>query len=95
MRIQIKSNFFVPGIEKEDSVDMEQSQMSLREFLETLSKMAPTPVEYVRPGADRLDPDDWEVDINGIPYQHHRDRLETRLKDGDTVTIRVMAFGGG
>jgi hypothetical protein len=42
-----------------------------------------------------LDPDDWEVDINGVPYQHHANGLKTLLKDGDTVTIRVMAFGGG
>lgn len=95
MRINIKSNFFVPGFEKKDSVNIERSQMTLREFLEELSKGSPTPIEYVRPGEEALDPDDWEVEINGIPYQHCRSGLRTPLMDGDTVTIKVLAFGGG
>ncbi len=69
--------------------------MTLREFLEELSKRSPTPIEYVKPGAEMLDPDDWEVDLNGIPYQHCANGLGTPLKDGDTVTIRILAFGGG
>lgn len=95
MRIYIKSNFFVPGLGKNDSVELDPSQMTLREFLEELSKMSPAAIEYVRPGADRLDPDDWEVDINKVPYQDHDRGLETLLKDGDSVTIRILAFGGG
>ena len=67
MRIHIKSNFFVPGLENKESVDLERPQMTLREFLEELSEMSPTAIEYVRPGAEVLDPDDWEVDVNGTP----------------------------
>ena len=73
---------------------MDRSKITLREFLEELSKMAP-PIEYVRPGAKTLNPDDWEIDINDIPYQQCSDGLETLLKDGDTVTIKILAFGGG
>ncbi|OGP66201.1 MAG: hypothetical protein A2170_00230 [Deltaproteobacteria bacterium RBG_13_53_10] len=95
MRIHIKSNFFVPGLEKKESVDLERPHMTLREFLEELSKMSPTAIEYVRPGGDVLDPDDWEVDINGVPYQHCSHGLRTVLKDGDTVAIKILAMGGG
>ena len=95
MKIYIKSNFFVPGLEQAESVDLDHPGMNLRKFLEELSTRAPTPIEYVRPGAETLDPDDWEVDINDIPYWQCGDGLRTVLKDGDTVTIRVMAFGGG
>jgi len=95
MRIHVRSNFFVPGLENRDSVDFERPQMTIREFLEELSKMSPTPIEYVRPGDETLDPDDWEVDLNGIPYQHCNEGLRTLLKDGDTVTIKIMALGGG
>ena len=95
MRIHITSNFFVPGLEKKESVDVERPQMTLLEFLEELSKMSPTAIEYVRPGADVLDPDDWEVDVNGTPYQHCSHGLRTPLKDGDTVTIKILAMGGG
>ena len=95
MKIHIQSNFFVPGLGKEESVDLDRPSLTLRQFLEELSKMATTPIEYVRPGAKALDPDDWEVEINRIPYQDCRDGLETRLADGDTVTIKILAFGGG
>jgi len=95
MRIHIKSNFFVPGLEKEESVEFDRSNLTLREFLEALSKEAPTPIDYVRPGAKTLEPDDWEVEINQVPYQNCQDGLEARLRDGDTVTIKIVAFGGG
>jgi len=95
MRVNIKSNFFVPGLKEKDSVTLNASSMSLRQFLEELGRMSPTPIEYVRPGAKTLDPDDWEVDINNVPYQKCSEGLETSLKDGDTVTIKILAFGGG
>ncbi len=95
MRIHIKSNFFVPGLKDKDSFDLDHSTLTLRQFLEELSRISPAPIEYVRPGAKALDPDDWEVDINDIPYQKCRAGLETILRDGDTVTIKIQAFGGG
>jgi hypothetical protein len=95
MRIHIKSNFFIPGLENEESVDLHGTEMTLREFLDELSRMSPDRVEYVEPGARALDPDDWEVDINGIPYQNRPDGLQSPLQEGDTVTIRILAQGGG
>lgn len=95
MRIHIKSNFFVPGLENQESVDLNRTEMTLREFLDELSRMSPEPVEYIDHGAGTLDPDDWEVDINGIPYQNYSILLESLLKEGDTVTIRILAQGGG
>ena len=95
MRIHIKSNFFVPGLENEESVDFDRTEMTLRKFLDELSRMSPDRVEYVEPGAKALDPDDWEVDINGTPYQNYPGGLESPIKDGDTVTIRILAQGGG
>jgi hypothetical protein len=95
MRILIKSNFFVPGVDDSESIELNRKEMTLRELLETLSKLSPAPIEYVKPGSHALDPDDWEVDINGVPYQDLKARLETPLKDGDTVAIRILAMGGG
>jgi hypothetical protein len=95
MKIYIKSNFVVPGLVNGEFLDLDQSQLTLREFLQELSEGAPTRVEYVAPGANALDPDEWEVDINDIPYQRCSNGLETLLKDGDTVTIRILALGGG
>jgi hypothetical protein len=95
MKIYVKSNFVVPGLGNGEFLDLDQSRLTVREFLRELSERAPTRVEYVRPGAKTLDPDEWEVDIDGIPYQRCSDSLETLLKDGDTVTIRILALGGG
>ncbi len=94
MKIYIKSNFVVPGLEDSDSVDIDGSTLTLRQFLEKLSTMSPTPIEYVRAGAKTLNPDDWEIDINGVPC-NEREGLETLLKDGDTVTLKIVVFGGG
>ena len=95
MKIMLKSNFMVPGLEDEESLELNVSELTLREFLENLSKLSPDPLEYVAPGADRLDPDDWEVEINDVPYQDFEEGLGKFLHDGDTVTIRVLAQGGG
>ena len=95
MKINIKSNFILPGLEDQESLELDRPLLTLREFLDELSRRAPIRVEYVRPGAKTLDPDEWEIDINAIPYQKCREGLETLLKDGDTVTIKILALGGG
>jgi molybdopterin converting factor small subunit len=95
MRINLRSNFVLPGLEGEESLELDRSGLTLREFLEELSRRAPIRIEYVRPGAGTLDPDEWEVEVNGVSYQSCGAGLETLLKDGDTVTIRILALGGG
>jgi hypothetical protein len=95
MKIYIKSNFVVPGIEEKEWIEMDRTGITLREFLETLAERSPDPLVYVEPGADRLDPDDWEVDINNVPYQDFIEGLEYLLRDQDTLTIRILAQGGG
>jgi hypothetical protein len=95
MKIYIKSNFIVPGVGSDESLDLNCTKITLRGFLDELSTRAPTRIEYVRPGAKTLDPAEWQVEINGISYQSISDGLETVLKDEDTVTIRIMVLGGG
>jgi molybdopterin converting factor small subunit len=95
MKIHVKSNFVVPGLDNGDFVDLDQSQLTIREFLEELSERSPTRVEYVRPGTQTINPDEWEIRINDIPYHLCGRGLETSLKDGDTVTIIIIPLGGG
>lgn len=95
MKIYIKSNFVVPGIEEKEWIEIDRTKITLREFLETLAERSPDPLIYVEPGADRLDPDDWEVDINNVPYQDFIEGLEYPLRDQDILTIRILAQGGG
>jgi hypothetical protein len=95
MKIHIQSNFVVPGVGKEETIDFDCQGLTLRHFFEGLSKMSRRPIKYVQPGAKALDPDDWEVEVNWIPYQDLPEGLETQLKEGDTVTLKILAFGGG
>jgi hypothetical protein len=95
MRITLRSNFVLPGLEGEESIEFDCSQITLGEFLGELSRRAPIRIEYVRSGARTLDPDEWEVEVNGVPYQSYEGGLEALLRDGDTVTIRILALGGG
>jgi hypothetical protein len=95
MKIFIESNFVVPGLEDKEGLEINQSEITLREFLEKLSSISPDRVEYVEPGARALDPYDWEVEINGLHYQDYEAGLEHPIKDGDSVTIRIVALGGG
>ncbi len=95
MKIYVKSNFIVPGLDDGESVNLDRSQLTIREFLEELAERAPTRVEYVRPGTQTIDPDEWEIKINDIPSPKWKGGLETPLKDGDTVTIIIIPLGGG
>ena len=95
MKIYVKSNFVVPGLDSGEFMDLDHSQLTIREFLEELSERSPTRVEYVRPGTQTINPDEWEIRINDIPYHLCGRGLETSLKDGDTVTIIIIPLGGG
>jgi hypothetical protein len=95
MKIYVKSNFVVPGLVNGEFADLDQTQLTIGEFLKELAEKAPTRVEYVRPGAQTIDPDEWEIRINDLPYSQWKGGLKTSLKDGDTVTITIVPLGGG
>lgn len=95
MKIFIQSNFVVPGLEGRESLELEEAEMTLREVLERLSKMSPDQLRYVEPDAQTIDPDHWEVEVNGAPYESYEEGLDHPIKDGDTVNIKIVAMGGG
>ena len=95
MKIYVKSNFVVPGLDNGEFADLDQSRLTIREFLEELSERSPTRVEYVRPGSQTINPDEWEIRINNAPFPQWSGGLDTPLKDGDTVTIIIIPLGVG
>jgi hypothetical protein len=95
MKIFLKSNFVIPGLEQQEWFEIDRPEMNLREFLEDLGQLSPDPLVYVEPGADRLDPDDWQVEINECTYLDFPEGLEKIIKDGDVITITLLAQGGG
>lgn len=95
MKLFLQSNFVIPGFEDKEFFENERSVMTVREFLHELSIMSGGEVEYLVPGAQRLDPDDWELEINDVPYQKFSEGVERGLKEGDRITLRIVAQGGG
>ena len=95
MKIYVKSNFIIPGLDNGEFANLDQPQLTIREFLEEISARLPTRVEFVQPGAQTINPDEWEIRINDIPYPQWSAGLETPLKEGDTVTITIIPLGGG
>jgi len=95
MKIFIKSNFILPGLEKAESVDFDEAKMTMREFFEKLSNMTNDRIEFIETDSLQINPEDWEIEINGMAYHQYEKGLEHILKDGDTVGIKIMPIGGG
>jgi hypothetical protein len=92
MRIYIVSNFHIPGLRGE-SIEIENGS-TLRQLLENVSKLSGEFVFFEK-GKNILDPDDWEVDVNGIPFDGFQIGADTPLKNNDTVEIRLLMYSGG
>ncbi|MCJ7595015.1 MAG: MoaD/ThiS family protein [Desulfobacterales bacterium] len=89
MRINVKANFRIEGIDK-DHVEM-KGRPTLGEVLIDLAGRSE--FLFVLPDG-KIDPE-VEVLLNGLEYPFLPKRLDTELKDGDEVEIMLMALGGG
>lgn len=94
MLLHLESNFSIPGLENVETLRVELGRVTLRQVLELIAGMSPTPIRYLRSGSTSLDPA-WEVRVNGVAYERRRGRLDTRLKEGDTISIRITTMDGG
>ena len=93
MKIRIESNFVIPGISG-DEVEIKDGS-TVRQVLDEIVRLGNGRIEFFRPGLDKLDPDDWEVDINGVPSYASGGQMEKPVMDGDVITIRIVVIGGG
>ncbi|OPY85314.1 MAG: hypothetical protein A4E65_00142 [Syntrophorhabdus sp. PtaU1.Bin153] len=93
MRIRIESNFDIPGMHGNE-LELEDGT-TLRQVLGEIARITEGRIEFFRRGSDRLDTEDWEVDLNGVPYHACNGQLETLIADGDVVAVRLVVIGGG
>jgi hypothetical protein len=93
VKIRIESNFVIPGLQGKE-LDVEE-KTTVRQLLGEIARLSDERIEFFRGGSEQLDTEDWEVDINGVPYYAHTTQLETLLTDGDLVAIRIVVIGGG
>ena len=95
MKIFVESNFIIPGLENEDRLNFDESELTLKRFFERLSEISSNRLEFIETDSLDINPEDWEIEINGMPYQNYEKGLAHLLKDGDRVGIKILPIGGG
>jgi len=94
MKIASESNYILLGSEDIDSMDFESQAITIKELLVTVSDRSANSVEFLsRDGSDLAI--DVEIEINGRSLALCSDSVNTVLRDGDRVGIRLMPTGGG
>lgn len=94
MRVHLESNFFLLGSQDLESIDFERSDVTLRELLDIVSHRSCEAPEFFLQGRAELSPG-WIVEVNGNPLGLYNVGLETILKDGDKVAIKLELICGG
>lgn len=95
MKIKIDSIFVIPGLEGVNEIFLDHPNLNLRMVLEELAARSSGRVKYINPSTGAVDPMDFVIEINGRPNPGSNEALETRLKEGDIVTIKLSPLGGG
>ncbi len=95
MKIKIDSIFIIPGLEGVNEIFLDYPSVNLRMVLEELAARSSGRVKYINPSTGAVDPMDFVIEINGHPNPGSKEALETRLNEGDIVTIKLSPLGGG
>ena len=94
MRIDLESNFLLLGSEDLKAIEFDLPAVPLKELLETLSRRSSDSPEFLDSRGSALN-QGWDVEINGVSFALCDGRLDTFLKDGDKVFIKLELLGGG
>jgi len=95
MKIKIDSIFIIPGLEEVNEIFLDHSSVNLGMVLEELGARSSGRVKYINPSTGAVDPMDFTIEVNGHPNPGSKDALETRLNEGDIVTVKLSPLGGG
>ncbi len=94
MRIHLESNFFLLGVKDIESIDLECAELSVRELLESLSRLHLDSLKFLQPGGKALSPG-WDIEINGRKLALCHGGLDSALQDGDRVAVWLELLCGG
>lgn len=89
MRINVKANFHITGIDK-DYLEFE-GHPTLGEVLKDLEKKSEFPFALT---TGKIDPE-VGILLNGLEYPFLPKRMDTQLKEGDSVEIMILSMSGG
>ena len=95
MKIMIDSNFSLYGLHEEKEIHFDGPKVTLRMVLEELAERSSGRITLVDPSTGALDPLDFVLKVNGLLNLGSQKDLETTLKEGDTVTLKITPLEGG
>lgn len=82
------------GSEDIDSIDFASSEITVKELLQAISMRSTNSTKFLnRDGTDLAM--SWELEVNGRPLGLCSGGVNTVLKDGDKINIKLMLLGGG
>ncbi len=88
MEIKIQPNIIVPDIPSTVEVGAEAC---LRDVLMIVTPQLVDPAH----GGFRDDPDIWGVRLNGVEIHSLKDGADTKMHDGDVLTLELLILAGG
>ncbi len=93
----METNFEMRGVFSPGEVALQTRNTTLRTLLEELSDRCQGRIKFIDPESRDVDPEEYEVLINGCVYQFLPNLLETELNEGDKVSITrwFEPLGGG
>jgi hypothetical protein len=94
MTIHLESNFMLLGDSDLPSIDFDRPHLTLAELLEEISGRSSSTLQFLSRHRKALD-EGWEIRVNGFPFDYLPHGIETSLRDGDRVAIKLSLLGGG
>jgi len=97
VKIVLETNFDFGGEIEDGEVELKSDHATIRTLLEELARWYSGEVTFINPETDEIDPDEYMVLVNGGEWEFLPERLETKLEEGDRVSITkwVEILGGG
>jgi hypothetical protein len=97
MRVVVESNFDLWGEFEKREVELPEASPTLRTLLEEISRSAQGEYQLIDSESDDVDPFAYQVFLRGSAYQLLPDRLETRLREGEKISVMkwMDTLGGG
>ena len=91
MRILLNTNFVVLNSESRE-INLPSTIMTVRDLIEYAGRQVN--FQFFKNGSGELETD-LGIVLNGKEVWFYPDKLDTRLKDGDSVVLYLMPLGGG
>lgn len=95
MNVITDSNFALYGLPEESEIHLDGPRVTLRMVLKELAKRSSGRITLVDPSTGALDPLDFVLKVNGLLNSGSKKDLETTLKEGNTVTLKITPLEGG